>query len=168
MDLIFVRHGESSSNVENRLQGQRDYPLTRRGRTQDELLAAWSERAGLSWDAVYCSPLSRAKETAEIVTRARASALPVECSDLREFDAGALQGLLHYQIHERFPEFFEREISEYADYSRWGGESYAQIAERALRVRALLEAGHRKNADREDKPANRRERQSSSTCCRFV
>ena len=148
MDLIFVRHGESSANVENRLQGQRDYPLTRRGRTQAELLAAWSERAGLSWDAVYCSPLSRAKETAEIVTRARASALPVECSDLREFDAGALQGLLHYQIHERFPEFFEREISEYADYSRWGGESYAQIAERVLRVRALLEAGHRKNADR--------------------
>ena len=148
MDLILVRHGESSANVEGRLQGQRDYPLTRRGRAQAEALAAWSERSGLSWDAAYCSPLSRAKETAEIISRARTSVVPQTSADLREFDAGALQGLLHHQIRERFPEFFERELSEYADYSRWGGESYDDIVERVRRVRAFLELRHRKAADR--------------------
>lgn len=148
MDLIFVRHGESSANVEGRLQGQRDYPLTRRGRAQAEAFARWTERCGLSWDASYCSPLSRARDTAEIVTRARASAPATECSDLMEFDFGSLQGLLHHQIRERFPEFFERNLSDYADYSRWGGESYADVGSRVARVRSLLEASHRKPAHR--------------------
>jgi len=147
MDLILVRHGESSANVEGRLQGQRDYPLTRRGRAQAEALALWSEREGLSWDAAYCSPLARAKETAEIIARSRASVPPAVHTDLMEFGAGALEGLLHHQIRERFPEFFERELSEYADYSRWGGESYDDIVDRALRVRAFVEARHRKNAN---------------------
>jgi broad specificity phosphatase PhoE len=82
------------------------------------------------------------------VSRARDSCTPVACADLKEFDAGALQGLLHHQIHERFPEFFDRELSEYADYSRWGGESYSDIVERVVRVRTLFEASHRKTADR--------------------
>ena len=148
MDLIIVRHGESSANVEGRLQGQRDYPLTRRGRAQAEALARWSERVGLSWDAAYCSPLSRAKETAEIISGLRGSVPPVVCPDLMEFEAGALQGLLHHQIRERFPEFFERSLSEYADYSRWGGESYDQIVDRVRRLRAFFEARHRQSADR--------------------
>lgn len=148
MDLILVRHGESSANVEGRLQGQRDYPLTRRGRAQAQAFALWSERTGLAWDAAYCSPLSRAKETAEIIAQARASASPAAVTDLMEFDAGALQGLLHHQIRERFPEFFERELSEYADYARWGGESYADIVERVGRVRGFVEARHRKSAER--------------------
>ncbi len=148
MDLILVRHGESSANAEGRLQGQRDYPLTRRGRAQAQALAAWSERIGLGWDAAYCSPLSRAKETAEIIAQSRTSSPPAAVTDLMEFDAGALQGLLHYQIRERFPEFFDRALSEYADYARWGGESYDDIAERVRRVRGFLEARHRKSADR--------------------
>lgn len=148
MDLILVRHGESAANVEGRLQGQRDYPLTRHGRAQAAAFALWSERSGISWDAAYCSPLSRAKETAEIITRERALSPPVSCADLMEFDAGALQGLLHHQIRERFPEFFERDISEYADYSRWGGESYDDIVERVRRVRAFVEARHREPAHR--------------------
>jgi len=148
MDLILVRHGESSANVEGRLQGQRDYPLTRRGRAQAHALAVWSQRVGLSWDAAYCSPLSRAKETAEIIVQARASAPPTVIADLAEFDAGALQGLLHHQIRERFPEFFARDLSEYADYARWGGESYDDIVARVGRVRAFVEARHRKSAER--------------------
>lgn len=148
MDLILVRHGESSANVEGRLQGQRDYPLTRRGRAQAQALALWTERSGLSWDVAYCSPLSRAKETAEIITQARAMAPPVLLPDLMEFDAGALQGLLHHQIRERFPEFFERELTEYADYSRWGGESYEDIVARVRRVRTFVEGRHRKSLDR--------------------
>ena len=148
MELILVRHGESSANVEGRLQGQRDYPLTRRGRAQAHAFALWSERMGLSWDAAYCSPLSRTKETAEIITQHRASAPPALVTDLMEFDAGSLQGLLHHQIRERFPEFFQRELSEYADYARWGGESYDDIVARARRVRGFTEARHRKSADR--------------------
>lgn len=148
MDLILVRHGESAANVEGRLQGQRDYPLTRRGRAQAAALALWSERSGISWDFAYCSPLSRAKETAEIISHARSAAQPVSCADLMEFNAGALQGLLHHQIRERFPEFFARKTSEYADYSRWGGESYDDIVERVRRVRAFVEARHRKAAHR--------------------
>lgn len=147
MQLIFVRHGESSANAEGRLQGQRDYPLTRRGRAQALAFAAWSERVGLSWDRAYCSPLSRACETADIITGERKVQPAERHADFMEFDTGALSGLLHTQLRRRHPEYFERKLDEHADYSRWGGEGYRQVQQRAQRVRSMLEAAHRKTAE---------------------
>ncbi len=148
MDLILIRHGESSANAEGRLQGQRDYPLTRRGRAQAVRLARWTERMGIDWDAAYCSPLSRARDTADIIARERGTRAPVEDPDLMEFHVGKLQGLLHTQLRQRHPEFFERTLDEHADYSRWGGESYAMLQARVARVRRMLESAHRSEAQR--------------------
>ena len=65
MTTIFLaRHGESDWNVEKRFQGHRDRPLTERGREQAHALADLVGAEKI--DAVYTSPLSRARETAEI------------------------------------------------------------------------------------------------------
>ncbi|MFN3491164.1 MAG: histidine phosphatase family protein, partial [Anaerolineales bacterium] len=66
--ITLLRHGESVGNAEMRWQGQKDYPLTERGRAQAQALAARWKQAEVKFDAVIASPLSRAKETAEIIT----------------------------------------------------------------------------------------------------
>src|SRR6516164_4959731 len=75
--LIFLRHGETAYNAENRLQGQLDTPLNARGREQ-----AWSigrtlvTRIGTEIEqleavgAFIASPLVRARETMEIARAA--------------------------------------------------------------------------------------------------
>ena len=63
--LILVRHGESTWNAEELLQGQLDPPLSERGRGQSQALAGILD--GLPDERVLCSDLGRARETAELL-----------------------------------------------------------------------------------------------------
>ena len=63
--LILVRHGESTWNAEELLQGQLDPPLSERGRGQSQALAGMLD--GVPADRVVCSDLGRARETAELL-----------------------------------------------------------------------------------------------------
>jgi broad specificity phosphatase PhoE len=95
--LHLVRHGETTWHDGNRYAGRTDVPLTERGRRQAEQLTGWARRAGL--DAVWTSPLSRARETA--------AAIPVEShvdERLTELDFGDAEGLTSAEMRDRFPE----------------------------------------------------------------
>jgi glucosyl-3-phosphoglycerate phosphatase len=63
--LIIVRHGESTWNADERLQGQLDPPLSDRGRDQARALSAIVD--GVPPERVVCSDLGRARETAELM-----------------------------------------------------------------------------------------------------
>jgi broad specificity phosphatase PhoE len=63
--LILVRHGESTWNAEERLQGQLDPPLSDRGREQSRALAGMLD--GLPRERIVCSDLGRARQTAELM-----------------------------------------------------------------------------------------------------
>jgi glucosyl-3-phosphoglycerate phosphatase len=63
--LILVRHGESTWNAEERLQGQLDPPLSERGREQSRGLARVVN--GVPDERVVCSDLGRARETADLM-----------------------------------------------------------------------------------------------------
>src|SRR5579871_4261566 len=75
--ILFVRHGETSWNVEGRLQGQHDIPLNPRGREQARAvgrslrarIGAELDRLEAS-DAFVASPLSRARQTMELMRAA--------------------------------------------------------------------------------------------------
>ena len=69
MKLYLVRHGETSWNIERKVQGQTDIPLTETGVRQAEKVR--EELKDVAFDICYCSPLMRAKRTAEIVTNGR-------------------------------------------------------------------------------------------------
>ena len=60
MEILLLRHGETAYNAERRYQGQRDIPLSPKGR-------AALHRAGFAPDTVYVSPLRRATETAAVL-----------------------------------------------------------------------------------------------------
>ncbi len=134
MDLLLVRHGESEANAEGRLQGSLDYPLSERGRAQAGQLARWMEKNDVSWDFAFCSPLLRARQTAEILCaidgRPAASIEP----DLAELRAGALEGLTREDMLAQHPEWMQRGVTELGDFSQFGGESYDQVQVRATRL----------------------------------
>jgi broad specificity phosphatase PhoE len=76
--ITFLRHGQSTGNLEGRVQGRSEFPLSDTGRKQALALGKrWqAERRHFDW--VISSPQSRSRETAEIIAA---------CLDLEvEFD----------------------------------------------------------------------------------
>ena len=102
-DFVFLRHGESVGNAEERFQGQSDFPLTEAGREQARALADRWLREGMRFDLALTSPLSRARETAEIV--AGKLNVPLEANSIwMERDAGGVSGLTREEASKLFPE----------------------------------------------------------------
>lgn len=102
-DLIFLRHGESVGNAEARWQGQFDFPLTDKGRAQARALADRWLAEKRTFDTILSSPLSRAKETADII--AIALGLNVECDRIwMERNIGIMAGLTNDEVRRHFPE----------------------------------------------------------------
>lgn len=104
--ITLLRHGESVGNAESRWQGQADFPLTDKGREQARALATRWMREKLQFDYVISSPLSRARETAEII--ASEMNLKVEHDPLwLERDNGEFSGLTAQEVRQNFvhPEF---------------------------------------------------------------
>src|SRR5512136_1663215 len=96
MKLFLIRHGETEWNKQRRIQGCRsDARLSQKGLEQADRVASAVQRERI--DAIYCSPLKRASETAQIV--ADACKLPVQVvNELREIDAGELDGLFEREL----------------------------------------------------------------------
>ena len=67
--LYIMRHGRTDWNDRNKLQGQTDIPLNESGRRMAEEAAA--KYADIPLDICFCSPLIRARETAEILLNGR-------------------------------------------------------------------------------------------------
>ena len=88
MRVVLVRHGETDWNGNGRLMGRLDVPLNENGRKQAETLR--EKLANMRFDCCYSSPLSRARETAEIVCRNKCEVIYDD--RLQERDGGAFQG----------------------------------------------------------------------------
>jgi len=100
--LIFLRHAESIGNAEGYYQGQKDYPLTPRGKNQVRRLISRWQADGTHIDQVITSPLERAKATAEMICRAFEIPL-VEDEDWRERDMGLLTGVKRTESEKVYP-----------------------------------------------------------------
>lgn len=90
--IFIARHGQNEDNVNGILNGHRDLPLTGLGRRQARDLAEGIREAGLTFGAVYSSPLTRAHETAQIVSQICGFSTPVVLQDLIERDFGVMTG----------------------------------------------------------------------------
>ena len=89
--VYLLRHGRSLGNANGFLQGQQDFPLTEEGRKQARVLAERWQAGGVHLDLILTSPLSRVRDTAEIIA-ARLD-VPIEVDELLlERDVGSLSG----------------------------------------------------------------------------
>ncbi|MCX8061229.1 MAG: histidine phosphatase family protein [Anaerolineales bacterium] len=100
--FYFLRHGESTGNANGYHQGQYDFPLSEKGVQQAQRLASlWKEKR-IQFDQIISSPLSRARQTAEII--AQTLLIPLELDPIwMERDAGLLSGLHPEQAQNLYP-----------------------------------------------------------------
>jgi broad specificity phosphatase PhoE len=131
--VYLARHGQTAYNHEGRFQGQQAIPLDDTGRTQALDLA---ERAvPYGFRALWCSPLLRARETADAVA-ARIGLEPKEDPRLMETDAGDWTDRTFADVIAEAPEAFAAFAGAQADFAFPGGESFA---EQEVRVGAALD-----------------------------
>jgi probable phosphoglycerate mutase len=137
--IIFVRHGQTSYNFENRLQGQRDVPLDGLGREQARAVGRYlrgamgQEIAELEQAAgFWASPLIRARETIELARVAMG--LPSQPyrvdARLKELTFGAWEGLTWSEVWEKDPAGAKAREADKWNFAPPGGESYAMLVER--------------------------------------
>ncbi|MDB5167473.1 MAG: hypothetical protein JWN26_618 [Candidatus Saccharibacteria bacterium] len=93
VEIFLARHGQNEDNVAGIIGGHRDRPLTDMGRSQARELAEGIINAGMTFDAVYCSPLIRAHETADIVAEIAGLPKPIVIDDLIERESGIMTGM---------------------------------------------------------------------------
>lgn len=99
--IIVVRHCEAEGNIKRYFQGHTDGQISERGRVQLDLLA--ERMKDINIDAIYSSPLSRAKATADAINRGRN--LPVTLdSRLIEINGGLMEGVRWSEFPTRYPE----------------------------------------------------------------
>ncbi|MBP3797617.1 MAG: histidine phosphatase family protein [Ruminococcus sp.] len=67
--LYIIRHGKTDWNLKHKLQGRTDIPLNDEGRAM--ALEAGERYKDVHFDVCYCSPLIRARETAELLLKGR-------------------------------------------------------------------------------------------------
>jgi broad specificity phosphatase PhoE len=129
MRLLLIRHGETPWNRVRRVQGCRsDTELSQRGREQAEKIALSLKKQRV--DALYSSPLKRAVGTAKAI--AQACGLEVKVAyDLREIDAGELEGLSQEELRKRYKEFWKGLSQGDPCFPLPGGESLEGLQRRA-------------------------------------
>ena len=137
-ELLFIRHGETDWNRQQRFQGQIDVPLNATGHAQAARVAA--RLAADRHDALITSDLLRARETAAPLALAW-DRPAVALAGLREQNFGILEGLDVPTIKARHPDLWMRWLEHRADFALPGGESLRQFHTRVMTaVRELVES----------------------------
>jgi probable phosphoglycerate mutase len=139
-ELLFIRHGETDWNRQQRFQGQIDVPLNATGRAQAQRLAA--RLAAEPPQALFSSDLLRARETAAPLAAAWHMTAPLALPGFREQSFGVLEGLDVPTIKARHAGLWQEWLQHRADFALPGGESLRQFHARVLgAVRELAAVG---------------------------
>lgn len=99
MKLIIVRHGQTNFNLERKLQGVTDNELNDNGKNQAEQTKEKLENE--TFDLILCSPLIRARQTADIINKERKVKIIYD-ERLIERDFGEFEGkyIKEYNVDE--------------------------------------------------------------------
>lgn len=139
--VVLVRHGQTESSRRLAYSGRSDVALTADGREQARAAAA--RLAGSGIDAIFTSPLSRARDTAQAIAAATGAPLTVD-ERLTEVDYGAFEGLDRAGAGELVGDAFEAWRADPFGSPVPGMEPLAGALERARAATAdVLAAAHR-------------------------
>jgi len=134
MRLLLARHGGTLWNELGKLRGQADIPPSDQGRKRAQAMAQALKRESIR--VVYCSDLTRAAETAQIIAAELPETTVVQCLELREISLGALEGKTRQEIEKVYPGLFAAQSKNKYYFPFPDGESYADVEER---LRPFLE-----------------------------
>lgn len=127
MKLYITRHGTTEWNIERRLQGWRDSPLTEEG--INRAIRLGQSLADVDFDIIYSSPQKRALDTAELIKGNRNTKI-ITHDGLKELRFGTWEGMELDEIETRYPEeyFIYRNKPEL--YVPIDGESFKDLFKR--------------------------------------
>ena len=140
-EILLVRHGRTDWNDVHRFQGRTDIPLNAAGLAQSEKVATRIE--GWQADVVYTSPLTRARQTADVIA-ARLKKNPIVIEELTEVDFGSWEGAYFRTLLEKKDESLLKWIADPFSNAPPGAEEWDSIRQRAERVvNSVLDSGHK-------------------------
>jgi len=129
VELYIVRHGETDTNYEGRINGMStDKPLNAKGIAQVEELKKYIDIN--KFDEIYSSPMKRAMQTAEILNQ-NVHEIKQD-KRLYEADYGSWDGLKESELHDKYPDVFDENnylLPGYTKYAK-NGEEYADVYKR--------------------------------------
>lgn len=128
--LYLIRHGQTIWNVQKKMQGWNDSPLSELGIQQAEWLSERLENVSI--DIIYSSPLGRALKTAEIV-RGTKNIDIISRDNLREINGGMWEGKEQEYIEKEFKEQLNNYWNAPHLYVPYGGENFEQVRDRAVK-----------------------------------
>jgi probable phosphoglycerate mutase len=138
--LYLVRHGATQLTAENRFSGEVGVDLSDEGRRQAQRLAKRLSDDPIK--AIYASPLSRTKETAEILAGPH-KLTPTLRDGLKEISHGRWEGLTRQEVEGRFKGEYAAWEADPFTFAPQGGESGLGVLARALPViREIVLAHH--------------------------
>jgi broad specificity phosphatase PhoE len=140
--IFLARHGQNEDNAKGVLNGHRDLPLTALGVQQARELAQRINESALVFDKIYCSPLIRAKKTAEIVAEELHLSPPQVLPDLIERNFGIMTGKSVDKIAEICGSDILKTDTITYFLSPEGAETFDQLVERANRVLDYIKSHH--------------------------
>lgn len=138
--IIFLRHGETDWNAQQRIQGQTDVELNEQGRAQARALVAAT--AHLDIHALYSSDLLRARDSATYLADARGLQV-VALPQLRERHLGIFQGWTGVEVQARWPQEYVRYRERDPEQNLDNGESLMQLQRRVVTICEELISRHR-------------------------
>lgn len=142
MRLILVRHGQTEWNVERRLQGWKDSPLSENGKEQVKKVAELLKSEKI--DLAYCSDLGRAVTTAEEILKFHDCSLE-KTKLLREINYGKMEGLTQSESEKLMPGVWNARLSDRYNLACPGGENYKTMV--GKRIKPFLEMVFEKHKD---------------------
>jgi broad specificity phosphatase PhoE len=138
-ELLLVRHGETEWNAGEIFRGRADIGLNERGILQAKLLADYL--ADTELEAVYSSPLARAGRTAAGIAANHSLKINVE-PGLVDFDYGEWQGMPLTEVRTIYENLYIKWEKSPETVKMPGGESLADVRERAVRCVETISARH--------------------------
>lgn len=127
--IILTRHGQTLWNIEGRVQGSLDSPLTEKGILQARSLATRLKNQRI--DHIYSSDSQRAIDTAEEIRRELGLGKISTNPALREFAFGEWEGRIWQELRVDYPDIFKVWDSEPHLITTPGGENMGIVQERA-------------------------------------
>lgn len=138
--FIIVRHGQSEANLKELYAGRFDAPLTEVGRKQAELVAEYVLKT-YKVDAVYSSPLLRARETVRAI--AEKAGVPLQiCAGIAEIYGGEWEGKTLPEIAQNYVKDALLWKNDLGNARPTGGESFAEVQSRADKALREIAKNH--------------------------
>ena len=139
MELYVVRHGQTTANETNTIQGWGNTPLSTLGTQQAERAAV--RLRNVTFSAVYSSDLGRAMETARHIAP---YAEPTHSTQLREWHLGELEGRSREDVEKHFAEAWYGFLTDAPDVAMPGGEGKDDVQRRVSDFLEQLAVRHAK------------------------